>query len=101
MELSATSVLIFVSLLLLINSCNSFTRNYFEIFNAKKSSNHKGSRKTLASVIRNVAKGQEGALDTFILRRVDKWACVKNCGACCKLGPLDSRPDLESYLTRT
>ena len=100
MELSATSVLIFISLLLLINSCDSFTRNYFEIFNAKKSSN-KCSRKTLASVISNVAEGQEGALDTFILRRVDKWACVKNCGACCKLGPLDSRPDLESYLTRT
>lgn len=37
--------------------------------------------------------------DNMILRRVDKWACVKNCGACCKLGPLDSRPDLETYLT--
>jgi len=36
---------------------------------------------------------------SLILRRVDKWACVKNCGACCKLGPLDSRPDLETYLT--
>ena len=34
-----------------------------------------------------------------ILRRVDNWACVRNCGACCKLGPLDSRPDLDSYLT--
>ena len=21
-----------------------------------------------------------------VLRKVDKWACVKNCGACCKLG---------------
>ena len=21
-----------------------------------------------------------------ILRKVDNWACVKNCGACCKLG---------------
>lgn len=36
----------------------------------------------------------------MILRRIDKWACVKNCGACCKLGPLESRPDLESYLTK-
>jgi Fe-S-cluster containining protein len=35
----------------------------------------------------------------MILRRVDKWACVKNCGACCKLGPLDSRPDLGTYLS--
>ncbi|KAJ1442370.1 hypothetical protein B484DRAFT_322056 [Ochromonadaceae sp. CCMP2298] len=35
----------------------------------------------------------------MILRRVDKWACVKNCGACCKLGPLDSRPDLDTYLS--
>lgn len=34
-----------------------------------------------------------------ILKRVDKWACVKNCGACCKLGPIDSRPDLSSYLS--
>jgi hypothetical protein len=34
-----------------------------------------------------------------ILRRVDKWACVKGCGACCKLGPIESRPDLEEYLT--
>jgi len=34
-----------------------------------------------------------------ILRRIDKWACVKGCGACCKLGPLDSRPDLPTYLT--
>lgn len=34
-----------------------------------------------------------------ILRRVDKWACVKNCGACCKLGPMDSRPDLAEYLS--
>jgi len=33
-----------------------------------------------------------------ILRRVDKWACVQKCGACCKLGPLSSRPDLETYL---
>jgi hypothetical protein len=34
-------------------------------------------------------------VDDVILRRVDKWACVRNCGACCKLGPLDSRPDLK------
>jgi Fe-S-cluster containining protein len=34
-----------------------------------------------------------------ILRRVDKWACVSGCGACCKLGPLSSRPDLKDYLT--
>ena len=34
-----------------------------------------------------------------ILRRVDKWACVSGCGACCKLGPLESRPDLGEYLT--
>lgn len=35
----------------------------------------------------------------MIMRRVDQWACVKDCGACCKLGPLDSRPDLDTYLT--
>ncbi len=37
---------------------------------------------------------------TSILRRVDKWACVAGCGACCKLGPLSDRPDLETYLTQ-
>lgn len=41
----------------------------------------------------------ENSVDGVILRKIDRWACVKNCGACCKLGPLDSRPDLESYLT--
>ena len=55
-----------------------------------------------------------------ILRKVDKWACISNCGACCKLGmsdyfdlirlvtnfiswlhvgPIESRPDLDTYLT--
>ena len=34
-----------------------------------------------------------------ILRKVNAWACVKNCGACCKLGPLSDRPDLQSYLS--
>jgi Fe-S-cluster containining protein len=43
----------------------------------------------------------EGDSANVILKKIDDWACVKNCGACCKLGPLDSRPDLESYLTRT
>jgi Fe-S-cluster containining protein len=37
--------------------------------------------------------------DSQILRKVDKWACIKDCGACCKLGPLESRPDLPEYLT--
>ena len=37
--------------------------------------------------------------DSEILRKVDKWACIKDCGACCKLGPIDSRPDLADYLT--
>ena len=38
-------------------------------------------------------------LSDQILRKVDQWACIKDCGACCKLGPLDSRPDLKSYLS--
>lgn len=33
-----------------------------------------------------------------VLKRIGDWACVKNCGACCKLGPLSSRPDLNEYL---
>lgn len=35
-----------------------------------------------------------------ILRKIDEWACVKGCGACCKLGPLDSRPDLATVSLR-
>lgn len=34
-----------------------------------------------------------------ILRQIKEWACVKSCGACCKLGPLEDRPDLGEYLT--
>ena len=34
-----------------------------------------------------------------ILRRIDDWACVSGCGACCKLGPMSSRPDIGEYLT--
>lgn len=41
----------------------------------------------------------EATTDTNILRKIDDWACIKNCGACCKLGPLDSRPDLQEYLS--
>ena len=41
------------------------------------------------------------AVEDSILRKVDKWACMKDCGACCKLGPLEDRPDLEEYLTET
>lgn len=40
------------------------------------------------------------ATDTNILKRIDNWACIKNCGACCKLGPLSSRPDLQDYLSK-
>lgn len=45
------------------------------------------------------SQGYDVSSDDMILRRVDKWACVKNCGACCKLGPIESRPDLETYLS--
>ena len=34
-----------------------------------------------------------------ILRQVKNWACVKSCGACCKLGPIEDRPDLGDYLS--
>jgi len=34
-----------------------------------------------------------------ILRRIDTWACVSGCGACCKLGPMSSRPDIGEYLS--
>lgn len=52
-----------------------------------------------ASRSRHRLSVSESSVDAVILRKIDRWACVKNCGACCKLGPLDSRPDLESYLT--
>lgn len=38
-------------------------------------------------------------VEVKVLRQVDKWACVSNCGACCKLGPMEERPDLQTYLT--
>lgn len=34
-----------------------------------------------------------------ILRQIDTWACVSGCGACCKLGPMSSRPDIGEYLS--
>jgi uncharacterized protein len=34
-----------------------------------------------------------------VLRKIDDWACVKDCGACCKLGPIESRPELSDYLS--
>ena len=42
---------------------------------------------------------QMSTASSKILRRVNKWACVSGCGACCKLGPLSSRPDLAEYLS--
>jgi uncharacterized protein len=36
--------------------------------------------------------------ENFILKQIDDWACIRNCGACCKLGPLSSRPDIKDYL---
>ncbi len=30
---------------------------------------------------------------------METWRCVKNCGACCNLDPVD-RPDLEDYLSQ-
>jgi uncharacterized protein len=50
-------------------------------------------------MIRNEVRMSTTSDSDPILRRVDKWACVKGCGACCKLGPLDSRPDLPEYLS--
>jgi len=41
----------------------------------------------------------DGGSNVEILRKIDTWACVANCGACCKLGPLSSRPDLAEYLS--
>lgn len=48
----------------------------------------------------SAASSISGSEEKNILKQVDKWACIKNCGACCKLGPLSSRPDLASYLTK-
>ncbi len=57
---------------------------------------HKGSI-AVASV--TSTSGESVNSGSIILRQIDEWACIKNCGACCKLGPLDSRPDLQTYLT--
>ncbi|CAM9287074.1 unnamed protein product [Pylaiella littoralis] len=44
-------------------------------------------------------KRQGGLADApvVVLKRSSRWACVKNCGACCYLAP-DERPDLAEYL---
>jgi len=57
------------------------------IFNSKVAKYH-NEDSSIRSVLPN----------DVILRQIDGWACVKGCGACCKLGPLESRPDLETYL---
>lgn len=55
----------------------------------------RGNALTMSSSTSTQQSGNE------ILRRIDQWACVKSCGACCKLGPLSERPDLESYLSKS
>ncbi|CAM9682897.1 unnamed protein product [Scytosiphon promiscuus] len=37
------------------------------------------------------------AAPVVVLKRSSRWACVKNCGACCYLAP-EERPDLAEYL---
>lgn len=46
-------------------------------------------------------KSTSGPGKSFIhsITLYDKSLSIKNCGACCKLGPLDSRPDLSTYLS--
>ena len=39
--------------------------------------------------------------DSSILRTVDKWVCIKNCGACCFLPPLEERPELSRTMSAT
>eukprot|EP00752_Nemacystus_decipiens_P003371 g3118.t1 len=41
--------------------------------------------------------GGVAAAPVVVLKRSNRWACVKNCGACCYLAP-DERPDLAEYL---
>jgi hypothetical protein len=33
-------------------------------------------------------------------RKIDDWGCMKSCGACCMLGPVDSRPHLQETLSK-
>lgn len=44
------------------------------------------------------ASSQNNLIEGEALKRIGKWACVKHCGACCKLGPLSSRPQVREYL---
>lgn len=37
--------------------------------------------------------GGFAAAPVVVLKRSSRWACVKNCGACCYLAP-EERPDL-------
>eukprot|EP00903_Cladosiphon_okamuranus_P010568 g9993.t2 len=63
-------------------------------------------RRTKAGVAnKRIKPGEDGgkrgggvaAAPVVVLKRSNRWACVKNCGACCYLAP-DERPDLAEYL---
>ena len=63
---------------------------------------HSGAHDVISLILfskRESGSDIHNSQNDLILRKVDKWACVKNCGACCKLGPLSSRPELSSYLS--
>eukprot|EP00898_Chlorokybus_atmophyticus_P001271 jgi/Chlat1/2144/Chrsp17S02845 len=44
---------------------------------------------------RTPAAGASGAAEVH--KKVGRWACIKQCGACCNLDPAE-RPDLDKYL---
>ncbi|CAM9452788.1 unnamed protein product [Choristocarpus tenellus] len=58
-----------------------------------------GPRKRRRRTGTNEVKGAGRAAvpPVIILKRSNKWACIKGCGACCYLAP-EERPDLEDYL---
>ncbi|CAM9307191.1 unnamed protein product, partial [Ectocarpus fasciculatus] len=60
----------------------------------------RASRRSKKGRINKKTDGKGGlatAAPVVVLKRSSRWACVKNCGACCYLAP-DERPDLAEYL---
>ena len=47
----------------------------------------------------SLRKEKDGT-DPVLLKRIDDWGCMRNCGACCKLGPVDSRPAMEEIYSK-
>lgn len=59
---------------------------------------HRTKEKVKIPMSSDPDKQSPEAPPVVVLKRSTRWACVKDCGACCYLAPED-RPDLEEFLS--